>query len=358
MATTSAFIFLPDISGFTEFVNKTETSHSQHIISELLELIMNANELNLAVSEVEGDAVLFYREGPPPALHELEHQAHHLFLVFHNYLRSYKSRRLCQCGACSTASNLTLKMVAHFGEIGYVKVRDFHKPHGRELILAHRLMKNNVESREYLLMSQGLLDHWELEGTAFDGETQSGTSSYDEIGKVSYKVSDLSPLHAKVQDLPPLPHHHAVSHPVQAEVFIQRPLDEVYEVVSNFDYREQWNEQIKGLQYDPNRINRVGTTHQCLVGGKLREFTTITKNAGPQKRVYGEHIDDPPLVQEFSVYYIMEPKEGGTLIREEMHITPHKGIKGLFTPLFRRALLKNIKSANQQLKMLLEGEAE
>ena len=63
--------FIPDISGFTKFVTETEVSHSQHIIQELLELIVDANQLGLEVSEFEGDAVLFVRPGAPPSLDEL-----------------------------------------------------------------------------------------------------------------------------------------------------------------------------------------------------------------------------------------------------------------------------------------------
>lgn len=47
-------------------MNSTEVSHSQHVISELLELIIDSDELGLTVSEVEGDAVMFYKTGEPP----------------------------------------------------------------------------------------------------------------------------------------------------------------------------------------------------------------------------------------------------------------------------------------------------
>ena len=40
---TSSLLFLPDISGFTEFVQNTEVEHSQHVISELLEVLIEAN---------------------------------------------------------------------------------------------------------------------------------------------------------------------------------------------------------------------------------------------------------------------------------------------------------------------------
>ena len=59
---SNSFLFVPDITGFTEFVNKTEIDHSQHIISELLENIIDSNQLGLEISEVEGDAVLFYKK--------------------------------------------------------------------------------------------------------------------------------------------------------------------------------------------------------------------------------------------------------------------------------------------------------
>jgi hypothetical protein len=52
-------LFIPDISGFTRFVNETEIGHSRLIIQELLEILINANEVGLEVSEIEGDAILY-----------------------------------------------------------------------------------------------------------------------------------------------------------------------------------------------------------------------------------------------------------------------------------------------------------
>ena len=59
--TQPALLFMPDISGFTQFVSETEVLHSQHIVQELLEIIIDSNHLNLQVSEIEGDAIFFYR---------------------------------------------------------------------------------------------------------------------------------------------------------------------------------------------------------------------------------------------------------------------------------------------------------
>ncbi|MBA3648149.1 MAG: hypothetical protein H0W62_06305 [Chitinophagales bacterium] len=43
-------LFIHDISGFTKFVNETEINHSRLIIQELLEILVDANQLDLTVS--------------------------------------------------------------------------------------------------------------------------------------------------------------------------------------------------------------------------------------------------------------------------------------------------------------------
>lgn len=79
---TRGLIFIPDISGFTRFVNESEIEHSRYIIQELLEILINANETGLEISEIEGDAILFYKFGDPLDLHELYKQVEKCFALF------------------------------------------------------------------------------------------------------------------------------------------------------------------------------------------------------------------------------------------------------------------------------------
>src|SRR5688572_33411576 len=72
-------LFIPDISGFTKFVTEMEIEHSRHIIQELLEILIDSNEIGLEVSEVEGDAILFYRFGDTPKLNEVYKQVEKMF---------------------------------------------------------------------------------------------------------------------------------------------------------------------------------------------------------------------------------------------------------------------------------------
>ena len=47
-------LFIPDISGFTQFVSETEIEHSRLIIQELLEILIDSNQTGLEISEIEG----------------------------------------------------------------------------------------------------------------------------------------------------------------------------------------------------------------------------------------------------------------------------------------------------------------
>ena len=112
----STLLYIPDISGFTNFVNKTEINHSRHIISELLEIIIDSDNFGMSVSEIEGDAILFFKE-ELPSITDLLEQCQDTFIKFHNYLRQYDKECVCKCSACETAIQLSLKFIIHKGDI-------------------------------------------------------------------------------------------------------------------------------------------------------------------------------------------------------------------------------------------------
>src|SRR5204863_7711851 len=111
---TRGLLFIPDISGFTRFVSETEIEHSRLIIQELLEVLINSNEMGLEVSEIEGDAILFYKYGEAPDMEQLYKQVEKMFCTFHKHLMAYEFRRYCQCPACTSAIQLSLKIITHY----------------------------------------------------------------------------------------------------------------------------------------------------------------------------------------------------------------------------------------------------
>ncbi len=150
---SNGLIFIPDISGFTQFVTSVELKHSQHIIHELLEIIFDANQMELEVSEVEGDAILFYKMGETPDLFVTYKQVEKMFLSFHKQLERYESQRTCHCNACISAIHLSLKIITHYGNFTQYRIKNFLTLIGKDIIIAHQLLKNDIPKHEYWLIT-------------------------------------------------------------------------------------------------------------------------------------------------------------------------------------------------------------
>lgn len=195
-------IFIPDISGFSRFVSETEINHSRLIIQELLETLINANELGLEISEIEGDAILFYKFGEPPELEKLYHQVEKMFCDFHKNLISYNRLQFCKCQACASSINLTLKVISHYGEFTGYNVKKFSKLIGKDIIVAHQLLKNDIEDHEYWLVTKNLLGDTQPEGlTNWMNWNQS--TKQTETGTVTFQYTQLGRLKNElVPDIP------------------------------------------------------------------------------------------------------------------------------------------------------------
>ena len=149
-------LFIPDISGFTRFVHSPEIEHSRLIIQELLETLINTNQIGLEISEIEGDAILFYKFGEVPDLEALYNQVESMFVEFHRQLMAYDQTRFCQCKACMSAVDLSLKVITHYGEFTGYNVKNFNKLIGKDIIVAHQLLKNDIEQHEYWLITNNV----------------------------------------------------------------------------------------------------------------------------------------------------------------------------------------------------------
>lgn len=185
-------IVLADISGYTEFIqsHKTAMIHAEHIISQLLEIVIDQAEYPLILNKLEGDAILLYSElgdSETDAIRDITNQVNTFFSVFHKELNTLSEFTVanCPCEACQTAGRLKLKAILHKGNVIFKKIRQFEELAGEEMIFAHRLLKNNVSSREYILMSEPfylLLDNELYNSSKLHQET------YDGFGTVNLKV--------------------------------------------------------------------------------------------------------------------------------------------------------------------------
>ncbi|MDW3646919.1 MAG: DUF2652 domain-containing protein [Bacteroidia bacterium] len=354
MPSSKSLIFLPDISGFTDFVNQTELEHSQHIIAELLEILIDANEIDMTLAEIEGDALFYYKHQDLPGPDALIKQIRKMFILFHNHLRLYEKRRICNCGSCSNAMNLTLKFIVHGGEFNFISVKDSQKPFGKDIILAHRLMKNNVPIDDYALISEEVYKAWGLDkGDAIDEELPPIIDSYTykDAGKVDFSYLSLKPLKGYIADPPEILLEDQTDNPLVLETDIDSPRQEIFELISNFDYRLTYSKDLDKLEYDEGKMNRVGSKHSCILNGQFIEFETVKSDFGEGKWVYGEKTVEVPFMKDATNYFILEEsEEGKTNVRFEAHLKPKNILGRLISPFIRSKLKKSMKELLINLK--------
>ena len=334
----NTFFFIPDISGFTKFINETEISHSQHIIQEMLELLVDSNSIGLTVSEFEGDAIFFYRNGASPQANELAEQARKMFVNFHSLIKKYETHRLCQCRACKSANQLTLKFIAHYGEANSYTVKEHSKLIGKDVILVHRLLKNSVNYNEYLLLSEALLNASGSTESISWFKLESGADSYDEIGNVNYKYSSLTPLLKEVTIEPV--EEIRIENPVkifECEELINAPMEDIFAVLIDIPARSKWMANVKEVIVHDKMPNHTGTVHKCITGGDDQElFTGVVKVTDKTME-----FTETSIKKIYSCrYYLEETEPGKTLVKVEAYIKKSIILK-LMMKLF---MLKKIKS--------------
>lgn len=158
-AETPVVLLIADISGYTRFMldNAVATSHAHAITARLLSALVRAARPPLGVAEIEGDAVFFYATATESTLGlmaaAVKAQVPHLFRAFEAEVLRLVQMDACSCSACASVGGLRLKQVGHVGEATVERVGRFEKLVGPDVILVHRLLKNAVPARRYVLLT-------------------------------------------------------------------------------------------------------------------------------------------------------------------------------------------------------------
>lgn len=188
---------IPDISGFTRFMSETGFELSSKVIPSLLNKIVYANEIGLKISEIEGDAVLFYRATPLPDLEDLLKQCIRFHTEFYKQLHKLHARYSDNEDAEKIPEVLGIKIILHLGdEVGQVPVGKRIKLIGEDVIAAHRLLKNDIPVNEYILLSDTLLEAYDttLDEVTLNGEKLKPERGYiyeEHLGKLGYYYMDM-----------------------------------------------------------------------------------------------------------------------------------------------------------------------
>jgi len=300
-----AIILIPDISGFTDFTGATEIDHAAHIITELLELIVASNETDFTLAEIEGDAVLFYRKGEPLRRGQLIDQCLRMFANFHQRLMVIERDTVCQCGACQTASNLTLKFIVHFGYIKEIKVAQFVKATGIDMIVAHRLLKNDVDAHEYILITEPCCAAVGQDDANPKFQWAKSSQAYDTIGNVAYEFATLTGYKAQISSPSAPPRFVVEKGDDNLEVVINAPLKAVYQTLINVDKRPDWLDGVNTIDREMTS-ERINMRHNCVFHGLKLVNTAVYRDYSENRARYSEKVEIAEINLTLLAHYEME----------------------------------------------------
>jgi len=335
----NTLLFIADISGFTRFINETEITHSSHIISELLEIIIDKNNINLLVAEIEGDAVLFYKIGSTTDVKELVDQSLKMFVAFQEHIKLYTRDRICQCGACVGVSNLSLKFIIHSGNVLVNHIQNRLQLMGKDVTLAHKLLKNKINSHEYILLTDSInIQDNQIKGVKFLPENQ----TYEDAGEIHFKYCNLENIKKEI----PIPLKRKITKkrtnsPVSATITIKASINLVHATLIDLSRRSLWKTEIN---FDSKNVERIGTVHECILPQGTVEGHVVDNIVKDNEIIYEENIKKFNLLvpSATEIYYLKPISENSCQMDIEVHIHTNPFWRFLLRIIFKKGINESL----------------
>lgn len=145
-------ILIPDFNGFTEFVFNTKLYTGEYIVRQLFSILIDVNNQYFDISEIEGDAILFYKYDQNPSYQKISR-------ILRTMRNAFNMKILELNKLLNTTIELSLKFVVHYGKFSQYNIGSFKKLYGKPVIEAHQMLKNNLAKEpSYALFSNSFLE--------------------------------------------------------------------------------------------------------------------------------------------------------------------------------------------------------
>jgi hypothetical protein len=190
---TDFLLLIADISGYTRFMitNHTARTHAHGIISDLLSAVIKEIRIPLEVNKLQGDAVFMIaqkqKDGWEATGTAIGARLDDFMAAFDRKLTDLATSNICDCVACQQMVSLRLKVIGHYGAAVRSNIGGFDELSGVDVIVLHRLLKNDVAGSEYILLTEPAFRF-----LAPPGPYTSHREHYDDVGDIPLLVRTLT----------------------------------------------------------------------------------------------------------------------------------------------------------------------
>jgi uncharacterized protein YndB with AHSA1/START domain len=248
-------------------VSGVELDHAQDIIADIMDTLVRALRPPFRLAKFEGDAAFVYALADKVDGSLMQDSIEQAYFAFRKRLRNIKQASSCECQACSRMQSLDVKFVVHHGEFIRQKMSGREELAGRDVILVHRLLKNDVGKtfgpHAYALYSDACVRAMGIDPAA------QGLVEYAEaiehIGETKCWVSDLEQAWMREIETARSLVQRADAYMIMERDFAA-PRQVVWDLVTSPAHHTRW-QRADGVVENAARGRRgAGTQNHCLHG--------------------------------------------------------------------------------------------
>ena len=224
-----------------------------------------------------------------------------MFCDFHRILAAYEQRRFCQCRACISAINLTLKVITHYGEFTGYNVQQFNKLIGKDIIIAHQLLKNDIDQHEYWLVTKSMLDDTPADFAQWM-QWKSSTKQ-TESGEIPFHYTQLTQLKNDIQQEPlPLLDFSNKAKMIMLTRQYDTDIITLFHATGDFNYRSRWQHGVKAVEEVSHFLPRVGMRCRSIMENGQATIYASSYSFRPERIEFSETDEN----DNNTTYYILE----------------------------------------------------
>ena len=275
------YVVIADITGYTRFLTGSEFEHAQGILEDLFAVILERMKSPLVLSNIQGDAFLAHarseavRDGTI-VIDALEA----LYWGFRARVQHMLRNTTCECAACRNIVDLDLKLIVHHGEYIEHMLAGRKELSGPDIILAHRLLKNEVAAKtgivSYAAFTSAAVAALDLPGYFADAKPHA--ESLEEFGDVDIRVVDMGSSWARYD----------AAHEVVLGDDTDRWIDDIghdypygaellWHYLTAPEQRPRYSPGVESLTRQSSKDGRIsaGTVDHCAHGKQTLVYTTV-----------------------------------------------------------------------------------
>lgn len=265
-AISRGYLLLADLSGYTTYLAESDPEHGPLIAGDFIETVVGRLSGAFRLEKLEGDAALFWADAEKVTGSMLVDIVDAAYFAFQRRLQSVSQATTCSCEACSRIPALDLKFVCHVGDALRQRIAGRSELAGRDVIVAHRLLKGTTVERagahSYLLLTDAAMVALDVDPRALD--MIGLTEQYEGLGAIQCHLLDLARRWAGEQRRPagPRPSGSELS---RIERMLPITPAETWELLTSASRRLAW-EGIASVEEETPGRRGMGAVASCVVG--------------------------------------------------------------------------------------------